>query len=95
MERNDNICLQTDNQVTENSKAEATFYPLWSVDSRGAGQYFTIFTHTLLRDQGFKSYVMYCSVLYCTVLYCTVPYCTVLYTLLYSSAQKLLLSWSI
>ena len=29
---------QTDNQVTENSKAEATFYPLWSVDSRGAGQ---------------------------------------------------------
>ena len=31
---------QTDNQViTENSKAEATFYPLWSVDSRGAGQF--------------------------------------------------------
>ena len=38
-EINDNICRQTDNQVTENSKAEATFYPLWSVDSRGAGQY--------------------------------------------------------
>ena len=46
-------------------------------------------------DQGFKSYVMYCTVLYCTELYCTVPYCTVLYTLLYSSAQKLLLSRSI
>ena len=29
---------QAHNQVTENSKAEATFYPLWSVDSRGAGQ---------------------------------------------------------
>ena len=39
-------------------------------------KYFTIFTHTLLRDQGFKSYVMYCTVLYCTELYCTVPYCT-------------------
>ena len=35
-------------------------------------------------DQGFKSYVMYCTVLYCTVLYCTVMYCTVLYcTVLY------------
>ena len=35
-------------------------------------------------DQGFKSYVMYCTVLYCTVLYCTVPYCTLLYcTVLY------------
>ena len=28
----------TDNQVTENSKAEATFYPLWSVDTPVAGQ---------------------------------------------------------
>ena len=28
---------QTINQSL-NSKAEATFYPLWSVDSRGAGQ---------------------------------------------------------
>merc|ERR1711867_127183 len=47
-------------------------------------KYFTIFTHTLLRDQGFKRYVMYCTVLYCTVLYCTVPYCTLLYyTVLY------------
>merc|ERR1712082_393764 len=58
-------------------------------------KYFTIFTHTLLRDHGFNSYVMYCTVLYCTELYCTVPYCTVLYTLLYSSTQKLLLSRSI
>merc|ERR1712041_43476 len=41
---------------------------------------YTYFTQT----QGFKSYVMYCTVLYCTVLYCTVPYCTVLYcTVLY------------
>merc|ERR1711873_135772 len=47
-------------------------------------KYFTIFTHTLLRDQGFKSYVMYCTVLYCTVLYCTVLYSTILYcTVLY------------
>ena len=39
---------------------------------------------TIWLDQGFKSYVMYCTVLYCTVLYCTVPYCTVLYcTVLY------------
>ena len=38
MNEMDNICRQTCNQVTENSKAEATFYPLWSVDSRGAGQ---------------------------------------------------------
>ena len=30
---------QTINQA-EISKTEATFYPLWSVDSRGAGQYF-------------------------------------------------------
>merc|ERR1711895_164795 len=35
-------------------------------------------------DQGFNSYVMYCTVLYSTVLYCTVPYCTLLYcTVLY------------
>merc|ERR1711989_145593 len=58
-------------------------------------KYFTIFTHTLLRDQGFKRLNLYCTVLYCTELYCTVPYCTVLYTLLYSSTQKLLLSRSI
>ena len=38
VERNDNICPQTIKQ-DENSKAEATFYPLWSVDSRGAGQF--------------------------------------------------------
>ena len=29
---------QTCNQTDTNSKTEATFYPLWSVDSRGAGQ---------------------------------------------------------
>ena len=58
-------------------------------------KYFTILIHTLLRDQGLKSYVMYCTVLYCTELYCTVTYCTVLYTLLYSNAPKLLLSRSI
>ena len=29
---------QTHNQTKSNSKTEATFYPLWSVDSRGAGQ---------------------------------------------------------
>ena len=43
-------------------------------------------------DQGFKSYVMYCTVLYCTVLYCTVPYCTVLYctVLYYKKLENLL-----
>ena len=34
---------QTDNQTKSNSKTEATFYPLWSVDSRGAGQYISTF----------------------------------------------------
>ena len=62
---------QTDNQtIREQTNREFKNWghsnPLWSVDSRGAGQYFTIFTHTLLRDQGFNSYVMYCTVLYCT-----------------------------
>ena len=41
VERNDNICRQTDNQVNKqslNSKTEAHSNPLWSVDSRGAGQ---------------------------------------------------------
>ena len=51
-------------------------------------KYLTIFTHTLLGDQGFQSYVMYCTVLYYTEPYCTVPYCTVLSTLLYSSGQN-------
>ena len=37
-------------------------------------------------DQGFKSYVLYCTVLYRTILYYTVLYCTVLYsTILYST----------
>ena len=31
-----------------NSKAEATFYPLWSVDSRRAGQYCEEFSHDIL-----------------------------------------------
>ena len=39
MERNENICRQTDNQADTNSKTEAHSNPLWSVDSRGAGQY--------------------------------------------------------
>ena len=85
---------QTHNQA-ENTEFKDWGTLLSSVDSRRAGQYFTIFTHTLLRDQGFNSYVMYSTVLYCTELYCTVPYCTVQYTLLYSIAQKLLLSRSI
>ena len=38
MERNENICLQS-NKQEENSITEAHSNPLWSVDSRGAGQY--------------------------------------------------------
>ena len=44
-------------------------------------KYLTIFTHTLLGDQGFQSYVMYCTVLYYTVLYFTVQYSLKLWTL--------------
>ena len=39
---------QTDNQADTNSKTEAHSNPLWSVDSRGAGQYLTLlfyYTH--------------------------------------------------
>ena len=38
MERNENICRHTINQA-ENSITEAHSNPLWSVDSRGAGQF--------------------------------------------------------
>ena len=34
MERNDNICPQTDNQTDTNSKTEAHSYPLWIVGER-------------------------------------------------------------
>ena len=36
---------QTIKQTDTNSKTEATFYPLWSVDSRGAGQLYISFLY--------------------------------------------------
>ena len=44
-------------------------------------------------DQGFNSYVMYCTVLYCTVLYRTVLYYTVLYCTVYRDSFWERLFW--
>ena len=56
MERNDNICRQTDNQTDTNSKTEAHSYPLWIVGERA--NYLTSKTQNTKQTKNSKAVIL-------------------------------------